>query len=77
MPRSILKGPFYDGAIPTRRSMILPDCLNQSYSIDNGKKSFIVEVSSEEMIGHKFGEFVPTRKKAFVKPKSKQKQKKR
>ena len=62
MARSIQKGPFFEG--PTRRSTILPHCIDNSYNIQNGKKSFNLLVTSE-MVGHKFGEFIRTRQKAL------------
>ena len=62
MARSIQKGPFFEG--PTRRSTILPHCVDKTYNIENGKQFFEVLVTSE-MIGHKFGEFVRTKKKAL------------
>ena len=62
MARSIEKGSFFEGA--TRRSTILPHCLDNTYKIHNGKQFFEISVTSE-MIGHKFGEFVRTKKKAL------------
>ena len=44
----------------SRRSMILPQFIGISFSVHNGKK-FIPVLVTEEMIGHKFGEFSPTR----------------
>ena len=64
MARSIQKGPFYEG--PTRRSTILPHCVDKMYNIENGKQYIEVLVTTE-MIGHKFGEFVRTKKKALHK----------
>lgn len=64
MARSIQKGPFYEG--PTRRSTILPHCIDKTYDIENGKQYIQILVTSE-MIGHKFGEFVRTKKKALHK----------
>ena len=62
MARSIAKGPFFEG--PSRRSTILPHCVDKTYHIENGKQFFEVFVTTE-MIGHKFGEFVRTKKKAL------------
>jgi len=44
----------------SRRSTILPDFIGQSFLVHNGKK-FIQITVSEEMVGHKLGEFSPTR----------------
>ncbi|MBI2973971.1 MAG: 30S ribosomal protein S19, partial [Deltaproteobacteria bacterium] len=44
----------------TRRSMIVPDMIGLTIAIHNGKK-FIPVVVTENMIGHKFGEFAMTR----------------
>ncbi len=44
----------------SRRSTILPDCIGLTFAIHNGKKFFPIYVT-ENMIGHKFGEFAPTR----------------
>ena len=44
----------------SRKSTILPDFVGISFLIYNGKK-FIPITVSEDMVGHKFGEFAPTR----------------
>lgn len=44
----------------SRRSTILPQFVGLTFGVHNGKKHVPVNVS-EEMIGHKFGEFAPTR----------------
>ena len=44
----------------SRKSTILPDFVGISFLIYNGKK-FIPITISEDMVGHKFGEFAPTR----------------
>jgi small subunit ribosomal protein S19 len=44
----------------SRRSTILPQFVGLSFGVYNGKKHVPVQVS-EEMVGHKFGEFSPTR----------------
>ena len=45
----------------SRNSTIIPDFVGHSFMIHNGK-SFIPITISEEMVGHKLGEFSPTRK---------------
>ena len=44
----------------SRKSTILPDFVGVSFQIYNGKK-FIPITVSEDMVGHKLGEFAPTR----------------
>lgn len=44
----------------SRRSTVLPDCVGLTFAVHNGRK-FIPVYISENMIGHKFGEFAPTR----------------
>jgi small subunit ribosomal protein S19 len=44
----------------SRRSTILPQFTGLTFGVYNGKK-FIPVLVSEDMIGHKFGEFSPTR----------------
>ena len=44
----------------SRNSTIIPDFVGHSFLIHNGK-SFIPITISEEMVGHKLGEFAPTR----------------
>lgn len=44
----------------SRRSTILPQFVGLTFGVYNGKK-FIPVLVSEEMIGHKLGEFAPTR----------------
>ena len=44
----------------SRNSTIIPDFVGHSFMIHNGK-SFISITISEEMVGHKLGEFAPTR----------------
>ena len=77
MTRSVWKGPFVDGyilkkaeaarsqrnmAIKTwsRRSTILPQFVGLTFQVHNGNKFIPVNIS-EEMVGHKLGEFAPTR----------------
>lgn len=44
----------------SRRSMIIPDMIGLTIAIHNGKQHVPVLVT-EDMIGHKLGEFAPTR----------------
>ena len=44
----------------SRKSTILPDFVGVSFLIYNGKK-FVPITVSEDMVGHKLGEFAPTR----------------
>ena len=44
----------------SRDSTIIPDFVGHSFMIHNGK-TFIPITISEEMVGHKLGEFAPTR----------------
>ena len=44
----------------SRRSTIMPQFVGLTFGVHNGHKHVPVLVS-EEMIGHKFGEFAPTR----------------
>ena len=44
----------------SRKSTIIPDFIGLSFLIYNGKK-FIPITISEDMVGHKLGEFAPTR----------------
>ena len=44
----------------SRRSTIMPQFVGLTFGVHNGHKHIPVVVS-EEMIGHKFGEFAPTR----------------
>ena len=43
-----------------RSSMISPDMIGLTFAVHNGKK-FIPVYVTEHMVGHKFGEFSPTR----------------
>ncbi len=77
MARSIKKGPFVDQHLVakaaaaqdggnrtiktwSRRSTILPDFIGLTFMVHNGKK-FIPVYVTENMVGHKLGEFAPTR----------------
>ena len=77
MARSLKKGPYVDpslqrkldkgqsskGIIRTwsRRSMITPEFVGQTFHVHNGKLFMPVFVT-ENMVGHRLGEFAPTRK---------------
>lgn len=76
MSRSLKKGPFVDEkllkklakaqkgqAIKTwaRASTITPEMVGYTFGVHNGRQHVAVFVS-EEMVGHKLGEFAPTRK---------------
>lgn len=43
-----------------RRATIFPECVGLTFGVHNGQKHIPVFVN-ENMIGHKFGEFAPTR----------------
>ncbi len=76
MSRSLKKGPFVDEYITkkveralkdkkpiktwSRRSTILPEYVGLTFAVHNGKKHIPVFIS-ENMVGHKLGEFAPTR----------------
>ncbi len=77
MARSLKKGPYVDeklmkkiaasqpgkGSIKTwaRSSTVTPDMVGYSISIHNGKDFVTIKVQ-ENMVGHKLGEFAPTRR---------------
>ena len=44
----------------SRRSTIYPHFVGHTVAVDNGKEHLPVYVT-EDMVGHKFGEFAPTR----------------
>ena len=44
----------------SRRSTILPDFIGLTFAVHNGKK-FVPVYVTENMVGHKLGEFAPTR----------------
>jgi small subunit ribosomal protein S19 len=75
--RSVKKGPFVDQHLLdkveklvnsnnktiktwSRRSTIFPEMVGYTIAVHNGKK-FIPVFITEEMVGHKLGEFSPTR----------------
>jgi len=74
MSRSSKKGPYIDKkllekvtkggaeAIKTwaRRSQISPEFIGKNFEVHNGKK-FINVYVTEDMVGHRLGEFSPTR----------------
>lgn len=78
MARSISKGPYADFKLLkkiqalkpgdktiiktwSRNSMITPEMVGYIFGVHNGK-IFIEVAVTEEMVGHKLGEFAPTRK---------------
>jgi len=64
MPRSLKKGPFLDlhllKKVEKAVSMIIPSMIGLTIAVHNGRQHVPVYVS-DEMIGHKLGEFAPTR----------------
>jgi small subunit ribosomal protein S19 len=44
----------------SRRSTVLPETIGLTFAVHNGKK-FVPVYITENMIGHKLGEFAPTR----------------
>ena len=77
MARSVKKGPFVDASVLkkisaqsvddrrpiktwSRRSTILPEMIGYTFSVHNGRR-FLPIYISENMVGHKLGEFAPTR----------------
>ena len=85
MSRSNWKGPFIEKSLLkkdlktntsfkintlSRKSTVLPFLIGAQINIHNGK-SFVNLKISEEMLGHKLGEFIPTRSKFFFKKKKK------
>jgi len=44
----------------SRRSTIIPDLVGHTFAVHNGRK-FIPVFVTENMVGHKLGEFAPTR----------------
>lgn len=78
MSRSLKKGPYVDvklqkkvkdkkpasaGVIKTwaRNSQISPDMVGFTFGVHNGK-SFVDVLVTEDMVGHRLGEFSPTKK---------------
>lgn len=76
MPRSVKKGPYvapelmkYVNTRPkageviktwSRRSTIIPEFVGLTFAVHNGRK-FVPVFITENMVGHKLGEFAPTR----------------
>jgi small subunit ribosomal protein S19 len=77
LPRSLKKGPYIDPKLEkkvidmgnqkkkviktwSRRSTISPLFVGHTFAVHNGSK-FIPVFISENMVGHKLGEFSPTR----------------
>ena len=44
----------------SRRSTVVPEMVGLTFNVHNGRK-FITVFVTENMVGHKLGEFVPTR----------------
>ena len=44
----------------SRRSMIIPDFVGHTFNVHNGK-TFVSVFVTENMVGHRLGEFAPTR----------------
>jgi len=44
----------------SRRSMIVPEMVGHTFDVHNGRK-FVTVFVSENMVGHRLGEFAPTR----------------
>jgi len=44
----------------SRRSMIVPEMIGHTFDVHNGRK-FISVFITENMVGHRLGEFSPTR----------------
>lgn len=78
MPRSLKKGPFVDPKLLkkvknlpagsrtvintwSRSSTIYPEMVGYRFGVHNGRDHIEVYVT-EDMVGHKLGEFSPTRK---------------
>ena len=78
MPRSLKKGPYVDEKLMkkvsklkqgdktviktwARASTITPEMVGFNFGVHNGKEHISVFII-EEMVGHKLGEFAPTRK---------------
>ena len=78
MARSIKKGPFVDQKLLkkienlkagdnkvvktwARHSTIVPEMIGFTFGVHNGKEHIPIKIT-EEMVGHKLGEFAPTTK---------------
>ena len=77
MGRSLKKGPFVDEHLMikvqkmnpadrkpiktwSRRSMVVPEFIGHTFLVHNGKQHLPVFIT-ENMVGHRLGEFSPTR----------------
>jgi small subunit ribosomal protein S19 len=77
LPRSVKKGPFVDASLLkkigrqsvddrrpiktwSRRSTVIPEMIGYTFSVHNGRR-FLPIYINENMVGHKLGEFAPTR----------------
>ena len=77
MARSLKKGPYVEASLLrkinkckasgtqviktwSRRSVIMPEFIGLTFAVHNGKRFLPVYVT-ENMVGHKLGEFSPTR----------------
>lgn len=89
MSRTIWKGPFIEKSIielingkkikvkneiqiTSRKTVIIPYFTGKNIAVYNGKMFLKIKITSD-MVGHKFGEFVPTRKQFTYKKKKKSK----
>ena len=85
MSRSKWKGPYlnknglknlikfkesHSKTMISRNTVILPKFVNKTFEVYNGKKLNEIFIT-ENMIGHKFGEFSPTKKRFVFKSKKK------
>ncbi len=77
MSRSLKKGPYIDERLVrkvdalggdkkviktwSRAAVIIPEFVGHTFAVHNGKEHIAVFVS-ENMVGHRLGEFSPTRK---------------
>lgn len=79
MSRSLFKGPLISGLLNintkqkiklfNKNLLILPEYLNKTFEIYNGKKFIILNIK-DNMVGYRFGEFINTRAKYKYKKKS-------
>jgi len=56
----------------SRRSLVVPQFVGIHFAVHNGKR-FVPLTVTEDIVGHKFGEFAVTRKRPVHKKKSKKK----
>lgn len=76
MPRSLKKGPYVDEKLLkklkkakpgeviktwSRSSTITPEMVGYTFGVHNGRQHVPIKIA-EDMVGHKLGEFAPTRK---------------